>query len=231
MTLRANNVDHLKLDGAATTVLSDNLLFSNAAPTKTLLVETTNLAGTPYITMKCRGTAQSSIYQTNSSWFFAAQSANMTPRFTVYNGTNTITAMTISGSTGAVTMGVSPLTVVSTTYTSDARLKENIQTASPADCQALFEAVDVKTFNWIRDGKQSVGFIAQEVEAALPENGSLNDLVNQSEWQPTEEDEPMTIKTIDYSRMNTILWCVVKEHASKIAQLEARLTALEGNPP
>ena len=125
----------------------------------------------------------------------------MTPRFTVFNGTSTLTAMTISASTGAVTMGVSPLTVVSTTYTSDQRLKTNIQTASLPECKALFDAVEVKGFNWIRDGKRSLGFIAQEVEAALPSSGALNDLVNQSDYQPTEEDTPITIKTIDYSRM------------------------------
>ena len=134
-------------------------------------------------------------------------------------------------------MGVSPLTVVSTTYTSDSRLKTNIQAASLTDCQALFNAVDVKVFNWLRDGTQSLGFIAQEIEAALPENGLMDNLVNQTEWQPTEEDEPMTIKTIDYSRMACVLWCVVKrqasqlsEQASLLSQLEARITALEGNP-
>ena len=131
--------------------------------------------------------------------------------------------MTITSSTGAVTMGVSPLTVVSTTYTSDRRLKDDIEDASLADCKAIFDAVEVKTFEWKRDGQRSVGFIAQEVEAALPENGKFKDIVNRSTYQPTEEDEPLEIKTLDYSRMAAVLWGVVK-------QLEARVAVLEGNP-
>ena len=127
-------------------------------------------------------------------------------------------------------MGVSPLTVVSTTYTSDSRLKTNIQAASLSDCRALFDAVDVNTFDWIRDGSHSMAFVAQDVEAALPKSGLMDDLVNHAEWQPTEEDEPMTIKTVDYSRMATVLWCVVKQQACKLSELEARIAVLE-NPP
>ena len=125
-------------------------------------------------------------------------------------------------------MGISPLTVVSTTYTSDQRLKTNVQAVSLPECKALFDAVEVKGFNWIRDGKRSLGFIAQEVEAALPSSEALDDLVNQSEYQPTEEDEPMTIKTIDYSRMACVLWAVVKQQAGRLESLEARVQALEG---
>ena len=131
--------------------------------------------------------------------------------------------MTISGSTGAVTMGVSPLNVAGTNYTSDRRLKEDIETASSANCKAIFDAVEAKTFQWKRDGQRSVGFIAQEVEAPLPENGKFKDLVNRCTYQPTEEDEPLEIKTLDYSRMAAVLWGVVK-------QLEARVAVLKGNP-
>ena len=158
------------------------------------------------------------------TWSFAAHSQTLSPRFTVFNGTTNVTAITIAAGTGAVTMGVSPLTVVSTTYTSDRQLKEDIEDASPADCKAIFDAVEARTFAWKRDGKRSLGFVAQEVEEALPASGKFADLVNRSTYQPTEEDEPMEIKTLDYSRMATVLWGVVK-------QLEARIAALEANPP
>ena len=101
-------------------------------------------------------------------------------------------------------MGVSPLNVAGTNYTSDQRLKEDIETASPADCKAIFDAVEVKTFQWKRDGQRSVGFIAQEVEAALPTNGKFDDIVNQCTYQPTEEDEPLEKKVLDYSRMAAV---------------------------
>lgn len=127
-------------------------------------------------------------------------------------------------------MNYSPLTVVSTTYTSDQNLKENIEDASLTHCKAIFDAVEVKTFTWKRDSQPGMGFIAQQVEAALPSNGKFNDLIGSSQYQPTEEDEPITIKTIDYSRMAAVLWGVVKLQATKLTELEARVVALEGNP-
>ena len=86
------------------------------------------------------------------------------------------------------------------------------------------------TFNWKRDGNQSIGFIAQHVEAALPTDGKFNDILNSSVYQPTEEDEPLVIKTLDYSRMACVLWAACKQQAAKLTELEARISALEGNP-
>jgi hypothetical protein len=228
VTINANNTTFLSCDGTTLNLPTD-ITSTTAAASKTFILETTNLSGTPAFVMKCRGTSQSTISQTNSFWTFAAQSSTLSPRFTVFNGTTTTTAMTISTS-GAITMGVSPLTVVSTTYTSDQNLKENIQNASLVDCKALFDAVEVKTFTWKRDGQQSIGFIAQDVEAALPTDGKFNDILNSSTYQPTEEDEPLVIKTLDYSRMAAVLWGVVKQQAAKLTELEARISALEGNP-
>jgi hypothetical protein len=96
------------------------------------------------------------------------------------------------------------------------------------DCQSIFDAVEVKTFQWKRDGSNSVGFIAQDVKAALPANGKFVDIVNHSTYQPSEEDDPMEIHTLDYSRMAAVLWGVVKKQSLKIAQLEARVATLEG---
>ncbi len=123
-------------------------------------------------------------------------------------------------------MGVSPLTVVSTTYTSDIRLKENIADININDCLNLFNNLNIKTFTWKRDGKNALGVIAQEVEALLPTNG-LFDLVNESEYQPTSDDEVMTIKTVDYSKLNCILWTVVKEQKKEIDELKNRLNNIE----
>jgi Chaperone of endosialidase len=222
----ANNTSILSCDGTTLNLPTD-ITSSTANVTKTFILETTNASGTPAFVMKCRGTVQSTISQTNAFLTYAAQSTNLAQRFTVFNGTSTITAMTISGSTGAITMGVSPLTVVSTTYTSDRNLKDNIEDASLTDCEAIFDAVEARTFSWRRDGKQSMGFIAQEVEAALPENGLFGDLINQATYQPTDEDEPMVIKTIDYSRMATVLWGVVKLLKGEVESLKARVATLE----
>ena len=91
--------------------------------------------------------------------------------------------------------------------------------------------MEVKTFTWKRDGQQSIGFIAQDVEAAVPADGKFNDILNSSVYQPTEEDEPLNIKTLDYSRMAAVLCGVVKQQNVKLAELESRIAILEGNPP
>ena len=224
MSLYANNLNVWNADGTTLTINSDiNCITNNA--NKTLTLESTNAAGYAYLTLKNRGTQQGSLFMGSTMMYPSTDT--LTPmRFVINRSSANITAMTIS-TAGAVTMAVSPLTVVSTTYTSDVRLKENIATASLSDCKAIFDAVDVKTFSWKRNGQNSTGFIAQDVEAALPTDGLFNDLVNQSEYQPSEDDEAMTIKTIDYSRMAAVLWGVMKLQATKIAEMDARLAALE----
>jgi len=145
---------------------------------------------------------------------------------TTANGSTFVNAISISGTTGAVTMGVSPLTVVSTPYTSDIRLKENIQDINIDDCLHIFNNLKIKTFDWKRDGKPSLGVIAQEVEALLPTNNKF-DIIHESEYQPTTDDEPMVVKTVDYTKLNTLLYVVVKEQQKRIDALETRLANIE----
>ena len=63
--------------------------------TKRLTLETTHASGTPYFTLKCRNSDQSSIYQTNSNLYWAAESANLAMNFSVNNGTSTLTPLKI----------------------------------------------------------------------------------------------------------------------------------------
>ena len=159
-------------------------------------------------------------------WLFTSVTQNLGQRFTVFNGTSTINAITVNGANGQVTMGASPLTVVSTPYTSDRRLKENIQDIDVDDCLRICESLRIKTFNWKRDGKPSIGVIAQEVESLLP-TSNMFDIVHECEYQPTTDDEPMIVKTVDYSRLNTLLYVVVKEQQKRIDSLETRLANIE----
>jgi len=96
-------VDHIRLNGTATNILSD-LLFSTSAPNPTILLESTNLSGTPYFIMKTRGTSQASIYQTNGGWYFAAQSANLPIVFSVNDSGTTRTPLHLYGN-GVVKVG------------------------------------------------------------------------------------------------------------------------------
>ena len=75
--------------------------------------------------------------------------------------------------------------------------------------QAIFDAVEVKTYE--RNdlgGQKRVGFIAQEIEAVLPEY--YKHIVGEGTIQKgeTEDGEPIeeTIKTVDYSRLVCVLW-------------------------
>ena len=60
----------------------------------------------------------------------------------------------------------------------------------------------------------------------LPTNNKF-DLVQESEYQPTSDDEPMIVKTVDYTRLNTLLYVVVKEQQKHIDALETRLANIE----
>ena len=100
------------------------------------------------------------------------------------------------------------------TSTSDARLKENVVTLD--NCLAKVNAMRGVYFDWINKeefhDRRNVGFIAQEVEAAVPElvvtgnNG---------------------IKQVNYSQMSAVLIQAVKEQQDIINGLVARLEKLE----
>ena len=92
--------------------------------------------------------------------------------------------------------------------------------------QAIFDAVEVKTYERNdRNGEKRVGFIAQDIEAVLPEyfqhivgQGTISRGENEG-GEPIEE----TIKTVDYSRLVTVLWGVCKGLKQRIEVLESRL--------
>ena len=111
--------------------------------------------------------------------------------------------------------------------TSDSRLKDNQTLASLADLQAIFDAVEVKTYerNDLNMQKR-VGFIAQDLESALLGHEYFEHIVGAGtittgeteEGEPTEE----AIKTVDYARLVCILWGVCKGLEKRVAILEAR---------
>jgi len=93
--------------------------------------------------------------------------------------------------------------------TSDRALKENI--VKLEDPIVKLRAINGYTYNFIENGERSVGVIAQEVEAILP------DAVRGEEGE----------KTVNYNALIGLLVEVNKEQQSKIESLEARLEALE----
>jgi hypothetical protein len=103
---------------------------------------------------------------------------------------------------------------------SDIRLKKNIQTIEkPLEIVSRLRGV---TFDWIESGNHSYGLIAQEVEQVLPE------LVVENIPDPNsvDKDKPV-IKSVDYSKMVSVLIEAVKEQQKIIDAQENRISRLE----
>jgi hypothetical protein len=71
------------------------------------------------------------------------------------------------------------------------------------------------TFDWIADKKHSYGLIAQEVEEVIPE------LIHETENGTADGDVKMKIKSVDYSKMVSVLIEAIKEQQLQIEELKA----------
>ena len=96
---------------------------------------------------------------------------------------------------------------------SDRRLKENIETIPNA--LSLVQRLRGVTFDWIETKKHSYGVIAQEVEEVIPE------LVHESDDGAIEGDDKKIIKSVDYSKMVSVLIEAIKEQQLQIEELKA----------
>ena len=107
------------------------------------------------------------------------------------------------------------ITAYSTTTSSDAKLKTNIQKVDGALDKVC--ALDGVTFEWIRDGKESAGVIAQNVEEVLPRAVSdVDDL---------KGDE--SHKVVDYNQLSALFIEAIKELKDENKQLRAEIEALK----
>jgi hypothetical protein len=101
---------------------------------------------------------------------------------------------------------------------SDQRLKTNIETiANPLELVNKLRGV---TFDWIETGKHSYGLIAQEVEQVIPE------LVLETTNGNTETDVSTTVKSVDYSKLVSVLIEAVKEQQQQIEQQQQQIINL-----
>jgi len=118
--------------------------------------------------------------------------------------------------TGAVTPNGT--TGVNYTSVSDRRLKSNI--APLTDTGATIDALQPRTFTWNSDGKQDIGFIADELQQVVPNavNGNPDDI--------DEEGKPK-YQSIDCStpEMVAILVSEIQSLRKRIATLEAKSAA------
>ena len=108
-----------------------------------------------------------------------------------------------------------------TVLTSDERVKENIELADLAEIQAIFDKVDVKTYER-NDGLlgSRIGFIAQDFQKSIDNDSKFQNIV-----YPIYTEPPLI--GLDMSRLTTLLWGVCKKQQQNINDLTVRLTALE----
>ena len=109
--------------------------------------------------------------------------------------------------------------------TSDVALKENIQSLSSA--WTTVSQLRPVTFDWKQEGRGSrSGFIAQEVEALLP-----NDVTGENYVAPDAENqiEGNTGKAINTTGIVAHLTKALQEAMTRIETLETKVAALEAN--
>ena len=133
--------------------------------------------------------------------------------------------------TGGASSGVTisaPLTVqgsvtcTSLTQTSDESIKNNIREVPSRDITTLFNAVDPKLYERT-DGVPGtrIGFVAQDIQAALPKDHSLDMLT------PGIYTNGPPLLGVDYSRLSAVLWAQTKLQQQAIVALTTRVAALE----
>ena len=112
---------------------------------------------------------------------------------------------------------------------SDARLKTPDPPAASSDeALQMLKAVEAKVYERLDlPGTGSrLGFIAQEVEAALLEATAPNtwgNIVGTSTVAAERGGEEQEIKTLDYARLNCVLWQCCRSMLARIESLEARV--------
>ena len=189
--LDADTLDGVQASGFINTSVTQpsNIAIRNVSPT--IYLRDTN--------------ANSAMIHCNSSVFYVLRGGNDT---TTYSQVNGRWPMQLSLTNNDVTFGGN------ITAYSDARLKENI--TSIGNSMEMFNQIDAKRYNWIDNGKNDIGFIAQDVKAA-----GLVEVVKEAEDRDPETGELFdTHLTLDYSRMVSVLWDVVKELKAEIDELK-----------
>ena len=168
------------------------------------------------LVFKYDGSYGSSCFSNSSYWGWIPNSGQVL-RF--YNA-QSLVALEVSA--------LSNTTTIHGTFvnSSDRRLKTDIAPADYEKCQALFDAVDVKSYRRIdtETDQSRIGFIAQDIQTnAAPE---WQNLVRPFLFE--QEDETRVERLgLDYARLSCVLWGVLKVQQSRIDDLTSRISALE----
>ena len=138
-------------------------------------------------------------------------------QFISMNNTNGLANLAIEPNTGGslngeVIFGYGHLNA------SDRRLKTNIRRVPDQHVQRLFDAVEPQYYDRIGGGKDQLGFIAQDVQAA----GKLGETLCKT---MSGEEE---LLALDYQKLSVVLWGVVKSLQKRVEKLEKKKRGRSG---
>ena len=95
---------------------------------------------------------------------------------------------------------------------SDARLKTDISTIN--DALGIVGKLRGVSYKWIKDGKPSIGVIAQEVEEVIPEVVLTNVNTDPATGEETE------VKSVDYGKIVGVLINAINELKAEVDELK-----------
>ena len=101
----------------------------------------------------------------------------------------------------------------STITNSDIKLKDNVQKIEGA--LEMVQKLDGVSFTWKKDGRESAGVIAQNVEEILP--SAVKDV------ESIGENEGETYKVVDYNQLSALFIESIKELKAEIEELKKQL--------
>ena len=164
--------------------------------------------------------ANSDIRLVNGSWTgdYGAKLQHHSNWLYVQGGSSGTRIRQANGSNSAVFDSSGNFTAVgNVTAYSDARLKTDIHTIN--DALGICGKLRGVSYKWIRDGKPSIGVIAQEVEEVIPEVVLTSHDVDPSTGEVEE------IKSVDYGKLVGVLINAINELKEEVEELKnAKIT-------
>jgi hypothetical protein len=198
------------------------------------LLQVTNSAGTSAYLVVHSGTGNVGIGRT-PSYPIDVDSVGMTSagRFNRYTDGSLRTLLIFRSSSNGSDVGGVYINNSSTSYntSSDYRLKTDAQPMTGAS--ARVQALNPVNFEWIVDGTRVDGFLAHEAQAIVPEavTGTKDAMRTQDVYDEdgnvTGTEEVPDYQGIDQSKLVPLLTAALQEALTEIADLKARVTALE----
>ena len=74
-----------------------------------------------------------------------------------------------------------------------------------------------------------LGFVAQEVESALPANNAWSNLISTSMYSIRPGEAETEIKCLDYARLTGVLWQCTRSLLARVETLEAQVAQLSAS--